>query len=135
MKKIAEIIYSTQNTKNKFISDCNIKGYKVVETGNTLTAYVDTDEEKLEKRKELFEKEFFNTSLGWVSRKVHMQAGEIWDFLKDIAKPELLGKTIITYTPNEDYTNLEQHRDVLVTEQFLQECANQIHKDFYGEHN
>ena len=76
---------------------------------------------------------FFNTSLGWVSRKVHMINGEIWNFLKDI-KPSLkVGAKIITYTPNEDYTDLIQYRNVEITEEFLQECEEQIHKDFYGE--
>lgn len=93
---------------------------------------VDNDRQK-NIRKAQFEKEFFNTSLGWVSRKVHMQTGEVWDFLKDFAKPDLLDREIITYTPNEDYTSLEQHKGVVVTQQFLQECEEQIHKDFYGE--
>lgn len=95
--------------------------------------YDETEEEYSNRRTEEFSREFFNTSLGWVSRKVHMQNGEIWNFLKDI-KPSLkVGAEIITYTPNEDYTDLTQNTQVIVTQQFLDECDEQIHKDFYGE--
>ena len=54
------------------------------------------------------------------------------DFLFDI-KPNLkVDAPIITYSPNEDYTDLTQNTSVLVTEQFIQECEQQILKDFYG---
>ena len=102
---------------------------EVVENGKIV---VDNDRPQRLKREE-FERQFFNTSLGWVSRAVHMQNGEIWNFLKDIKPNLIVGQKIITYTPNEDYTSLTQNRDVEVTEQFLQECGQQILKDFYGE--
>lgn len=133
MQKIVQINNYNQEIKNKFIDEYGFKrGLKVVEENGTLTAYAETEEELIKKRKAQFEKEYFYTSLGWVSRKVHMQTDEVWDFLKDIAKPELLGREIITYTPNEDYSDLEQHRNVVVTEQFLKECDLQVYKDFYG---
>lgn len=83
-------------------------------------------------RKEQFEREFFNTSLGWISRKVHMLNGDEWDFLKDIKSSLKVGAKIITYTPNDDYSELTQNTGVEVTEQFIGECEQQILKDFYG---
>lgn len=102
---------------------------EIVENGKIV---VDNDRPK-RLRKEQFEREFFNTSLGWIRRQVSMQTGQVKDFLFDI-KPNLkVGAKIITYTPNEDYSDLTQNTGVEVTEQFISECEQQILKDFYGE--
>jgi len=86
-----------------------------------------TQEEIAEKQQEKFAKEFFNTSLGYVSRKVHMKDGTIKDFLSDILPLLQVDVPIITY--NLDGT---QNVGVLVTEQFINECKQQVLKDFYG---
>ena len=134
----------TNQQRKEFINKAFADNKRIEKYDNTLYALAENeivengeiviDNERIARlQREEFERQFFNTSLGWVRRKVHMQTGEVWDFLKDIVKPGLLGKPIVTYTPNEDYTNLTQNKGIIVTEQFLQECENQIHKDFYGE--
>ena len=102
-------------------------GYKIKTTDTALEAWAYTEEEKEEQRQERFRKEFFNTSLGWVSRKVHMQDGSIKDFLTDILP--LLQENVPIITYNIDGT---QNKDVMVTEQFLGECKQQVLIDFYG---
>lgn len=79
-------------------------------------------------QQEQFESEFFNTSLGYVRRKVNMQNGDVKDFLCDIVPRLQAGVKIITY--NADGT---QNKDVVVTQQFISECDNQLLQDFYGK--
>jgi len=86
-----------------------------------------TPEEVAQKQQEQFLKDFFNTSLGWVSRKVHMKDGSIKDFLTDILPLLQVDVPIITY--NLDGT---QNVGVLVTTQFIEECKQQLLLDFYG---
>lgn len=86
-----------------------------------------TQEEIQEIKQEQFKKDFFNTSLGYVSRKVHMKDGSIKDFLTDILP--LLQENVPIITYNIDGT---QNTDVMVTEQFLGECKQQLLIDFYG---
>ena len=74
-----------------------------------------------------FNRKFFNTSLGYVSRDVHMKNGVVKDFLTDILPMLQVGIPVLTYT-----RELEQSK-VLVTEEFLNECKNQLIADFYGE--
>lgn len=85
-----------------------------------------TKEEIEKQKKEIFLKEFFNTSLGYVRRKVSMQTGETKDFLADILPILQVGIPILTYTEDG-----EQNK-VLVTEEFIDECKQQVIKDFYG---
>ena len=101
---------------------------EIVENGQIVT-----DNERPKRlRKEQFEREFFNTSLGYVSRNVHMKNGEVWNFLKDILPNIIVGAEIITYEPNNDYTELNQFKGKVVTEQFINECKQQLLVDFYG---
>ena len=86
-----------------------------------------TEEEIVQKQQEEFKKDFFNTSLGYVRRKVHMKDGSIKDFLTDILPLLQVDVPIITY--NIDGT---QNVGVLVTEQFIDECKQQLLRDFYG---
>ena len=86
-----------------------------------------TKEEIAEKQQEKFAQEFFNTSLGYVSRKVHMKDGTIKDFLSDILPLLQVDVPIITY--NIDGT---QNVGVLVTVEFIEECKQQVLIDFYG---
>ena len=86
-----------------------------------------TEEEIAEKQQEQFAKDFFNTSLGYVRRKVHMKDGSIKDFLTDILP--LLQENVPIITYNLDGT---QNVGIMVTEQFIQECKQQLMIDFYG---
>ena len=93
------------------------------------------EEEKRQEYNEIWNMNFFQTSLGWVRRKVMIQAtGETMDFLYDI-KPNLsVGDPIITYDKPDFVETFEpvQHRDRIITEEFLLECKRQIALDFYG---
>lgn len=94
------------------------------------TDITDTEEYKEKKRREQqeqFQKDFFNTSLGYVRRQVHMKDGSIKDFLSDILPLLQIDVPIITY--NIDGT---QNVNVLVTSQFIEECKQQLLIDFYG---
>lgn len=73
------------------------------------------------------EREFFNTSLGYVKRKVNMQDGSKKDFLADILPLLQVGIPILTYT-----IDGEQNK-VTATEKFINECKQQMLKDFYGD--
>ncbi|MBR6099418.1 hypothetical protein IKP85_06695 [bacterium] len=73
-----------------------------------------------------FNRQFFNTSLGYVRRSVTMKDGSRKDFLCDILPLLQVGVPVLTYT-----RELEQSK-VLVTEQFLNECKQQLLIDFYG---
>ena len=120
-------------TDNKRVEKYENTLYALAENEIVQDGQIVIDDERPQKlRRAEFERQFFNTSLGWVSKKVHMQNGEVWDFLKDI-KPNLkVGAPIITYTPNENYTDLQQNRNIVVTDEFLSECEQQILKEFYG---
>ena len=89
---------------------------------------VDPDwEEKQEQRREAeFNEQFFQTSLGYIRRSVTMQNGLRKDFLTDILPLIQVGVPILTYNKN-----LEQNK-VLVTDLFINECKQQLLKDFYG---
>lgn len=78
-------------------------------------------------KREEFLKQFFNTSLGYVRRKVSMKTGDTKDFLADILPILQVGIPILTYTEEGQQTK------VLVTEEFIDECKQQVIKDFYGE--
>jgi acyl-CoA synthetase (AMP-forming)/AMP-acid ligase II len=77
---------------------------------------------------ENFQRNFFNTSLGYVRRKPYVKGTkEYKDFLSDMLAGMEVGQQIITYT--EDL----QPNLVQVTQEFLDECKVQYNKDFYGE--
>lgn len=109
-----------------------------------LTEYVKKDaeweEEQKQKRKATFEKEFFQTSLGWIRRAVNMADGSTKDFLSDllptISMAVQMGSpvTVIAYNEppfDEDITDWKpyQHQEV-VTAQFIRECFEQLQNDF-----
>lgn len=106
------------------------------ETGETIMAHKHHTEYKTEifehleiiDNPENFDRCFFKTSLGYVRRKPFVKGtGEYKDFLSDMSAGLVVGQPIITYTKD-----LEQ-KNVLVTEQFKQECLQQYNKDFNGE--
>lgn len=102
------------------------------------------ENELVEKRKKLFEQEFFNTSLGWIRRKVNMKDGSKKDFLSDLLlqiKAGLeLGQVveIITYFQpdfsqeiSEEYMiSLQERKNA--TLEFIGECLNRTVMDFGG---
>lgn len=85
------------------------------------------EEDKRKQQEALFNQSFFNTSLGYVRRKVTMADGTVRDFLADILALLQPGVAIITY--NQDLTQ----NKVIVTEEFINECKQQMLVDFYGE--
>ena len=94
-------------------------------------------------RREQFHRDFFNTSLGYIRRKVSMKTGETKDFLTDLLPVISIavqgGQTvnIITYRePDfthdiEDWEALQEVKQA--TPQFIQDCFNQVSTDFTGE--
>lgn len=78
------------------------------------------------------QKQFFETSLGYIKRTVTMKNGEQRDFLTGIlpALREAFKKgmpvPIFTYTID----GLQQQKQM--TEEFLNECDNQLYVDFFG---
>lgn len=80
-----------------------------------------------QEQQEQFQRDFFNTSLGYISRDVHMQNGKVKDFQTDIVPRLKPGAKIITY--NSDGS---QNKNVEVTENFINECDQQLLRDFYG---
>ena len=107
----------------------------------------DIENVKAQKRKQEFETSFFETSLGWIRRKVRMKDGSVRDFLADLLLPIKAGMEIgqnvevITYkTP--DFTkemdskymeSLQENK--ISTPVFIQECLFQTVKDFRGAEN
>ena len=102
----------------------------------------DTEEYKEKQKQERiveFNKEFFNTSLGYIRRSVNMKDGTHKDFLSDllptISMAVQMGQEVkvIAYDmPDfEDLKPIEeyQHNEV-VTPQFIQECFMQLSADF-----
>ena len=96
-------------------------------------------EEEKQKRIDKFNKEFFNTSLGYIRRNVKMKDGSTKDFLSDLL-PTIsiavnMGQNvrILTYdepdfdnpTPIEEYQQTKS-----VTTEFIQECFIQLSNDF-----
>lgn len=98
-----------------------------------------SEEQKKKERKLQFEKDFFNTSLGWIRRNVTMKNGTK-DFLSDLLPTISMAVTtgqevkIIAYEQPpfdkdvEDWTKY-QHNEI-VTPQFIQECFQQLQADF-----
>lgn len=96
------------------------------------------DEEKA--RREQFHRDFFNTSLGYIRRKVTMQDGSTKDFLSDLlpaidsSVSKGLTVNVIAYD-EPDFTHditdwtIYQHIQT-VTAQFIQECYYQLQNDF-----
>ncbi len=104
----------------------------------------DYETELAQSREELFKSKFFQTSLGWIRRKVSMKDGSTKDFLSDLLMQIKIGIDagqeiqIITYnTPlfsqelTEEYL-LSLQANKAATPEFIQECLSQLVSDFYG---
>ena len=121
--------------------DKNKEYYRLKENGE-IEILPNLEEVKAQKRKDQFESEFFNSSLGWIRRKVSMKDGSTKDFLADLLLPIKAGLElnqevkVITYkTP--DYTNeltseymLTLQEIKIATPAFIQECLFQTVQDF-----
>lgn len=107
---------------------CNKTGNTIIEYSENPKIYeiVEANKPSPDEEEKKFEKEFFNTSLGYVRRKVSMKTGETKDFLADILPVLEVGVQILTYDKE-----LKQYKKQ-VTEAFIGECKQQILKDFYG---
>ncbi len=95
-----------------------------------------------EQRRQQFEQEFFQTSLGWIRRKVSMKDGSKKDFLADLLMPIKTGMemgnniNIITYSepdyeiePTQEY--MESLQEIkIATPEFISECLIRTVQDF-----
>lgn len=135
-------------------SCCELKGVSVSEyernpnkykvENNKLVLNPNYAQEQAEKREKQFKEHFFETSLGWIRRKVQMKDGTSKDFLSDLLLPikaglELGQKVeIIAYKVPDftlDYTDdyiisLQERKQA--TPKFIQECLMQTVADFGG---
>lgn len=125
---------------NNFIE--NPEKYVWDETTQTIIDNTNYEQEQAQARKDLFNNEFFLTSLGYIRRKVSMATGETKDFLCDLvpamttALAQGIATPIITYK-EPDFTQeatleymVSLQEIKTVTSEFLQECALQLSKDF-----
>ena len=100
----------------------------------------EAEERERQERQVKFETEFFNTSLGWIRRKVTMKDGSTKDFLSDLLPSIMEGlrlgiaPNIITYREPDftqevtDWTVYQVKKEA--TQQFVQDCLLQISEDF-----
>lgn len=134
------IAYYCQNCQGAF-DEC----YEMRETETALEAWGKTDDDHIKEREEQFNKDFFQTSLGYVRRKVSMATGETKDFLSDLLPTISMGVQmgqpvqIITYDKPDftqeitDWTALQNEQTV--TAEFVQECFIQLSNDFKPVNN
>lgn len=119
--------YTDEQRCNFIVEQNHQQGYEIRETETALEAWGYTEQEKQEQEEKEFNRKFFNTSLGYVSRDVHMKNGTVKDFLTDILPLLKVGIPVLVYT-----RQLEQSK-VPATQQFIDECGQQLIADFYGE--
>lgn len=127
-------------TMDEYIKEPN----KFMLENNTIVINPNYEQEQAEAREKQFNNEFFQTSLGWIRRKVNMKDGSTKDFLADLLLPIKAGLelgqkvVIITYkTPDftidydEEYViSLQERKEA--TAEFIQECLMQTVADFGG---
>ncbi len=138
--------------------DCNRNRGYILEIGETDTALyalepwekliddevidnsVEYKKEQAQERQKRFETEFFNTSLGYIRRKVTMANGDTKDFLTDLLPSIAMGiqlnqpVSVIAYKEpdfTEEITDLVKYQEVKqATAEFVQECFMQLNNDF-----
>ncbi len=101
---------------------------------NKIVPNPDYQLEQAKAREKQFNERFFNTSLGYVRRSVTMKNGYAKEFLTDILPLLQVGIPIITYE-KPDFATEElpkQNTNKIVTEEFINECKQQVLIDFYG---
>lgn len=119
--------FTDEQRCNFIVEQNHNNSYEIRETETELQAWGYTEEEKQEQEEKEFNRKFFNTSLGYVSRDVHMKNGTVKDFLTDILPLLKVGIPVLVYT-----RELVQSK-VPATQQFIDECGQQLIADFYGE--
>lgn len=114
--------------------------FKIVDNEVIKKSEKEYKDEKAKEREEQFNKDFFNTSLGYIRRKVSMATGETKDFLSDLLPTISMGVQmgqpvqIIAYDKPDftqeitDWTVLQNKQTV--TANFVQECFMQLSNDF-----
>ncbi len=123
-------------------NECAKNPEKYIVSDGMLIINPDWNDIQIQKRKENFYRDFFNTSLGWIRRKVTMKDGSVKDFLADLLLPIKAGielrqeVEIITYKnpdfniePTVEYMESLQERKFANSE-FIQDCLIQIVQDF-----
>lgn len=128
-KYLDEDILRVETSEEIYAVWCSDKKRVIYKEGEIIIN-PDYEAEKQAELIEQFNKEFFNTSLGYIRRSVMMKDGSSKDFLTDIVPLLQVGVQIITYSLNG--TELTQNTGVTVTEQFITECKQQLFNDFYG---
>ncbi len=128
-----QIVEQIGNLPNGFIPITEKQAQKIQEddlyyviSDGKLIKNPDYDKQKKEREDKEFNSQFFNTSLGYVRRKVSMQDGTTRDFLSDILPLLEVGVPILSYSRELEQTKAQ------VTEDFLNECKQQLLTDFYG---
>ena len=136
-------------TRTKTVVELAIepKGYYVCFKDNYTNGEINPyyEDEKVKEREEQFNKDFFQTSLGYVRRKVSMATGETKDFLSDLLPTISMGiqmgqpVQIIAYDKPDftqeitDWTVLQNVKTV--TADFVKECFMQLSNDFKPVNN
>ena len=140
----------SEKQKADFIVEYNHnKGLKIEETETSIFALeynevmkdgvpvidLEYEAKQAEERKKTFESAFFATSLGWIRRNVSMKDGSTKSFLTDLLPQLVVGIPVLAYSLP-DFTKeveiVNYQKKVVATEQFIQECKNQLYADFYG---
>lgn len=124
----AELVkpYTEDERVNFIVQQNHQNGYEIRETETALQAWGLTAEEEAEKEDAEFNKQFFNTTLGYVRRAVTMKDGSVKSFLTDILPMLVVGVPVLVYDRELNQTRVQ------VTEVFINECKQQLYKDFYG---
>ena len=114
--------------------------HKETVTVKVLVLNPNWEEEQAQKREADFNRQFFNTSLGYIRRNVTMADGSHKDFLSDLLPVISMGVqsglavNVLAYDKpsfDEDVTDWTQYQhQVAVTLQFIQECFLQLSADF-----
>ena len=115
---------------------------KYIYSNETIILNPNYEQQQEEKRRTQFHLDFFNSSLGYIRRKVSMKTGETKDFLTDLlpvismAVSQGQQVNIITYSEpdfTQEVVDWEELQTIkIVTPQFIQECFNQVSIDFTG---
>lgn len=132
-KQLDENIVNIEVTENVY-NLYNEAPDKYIYSNGEIVENPNYEAEQAQARELAFNEAFFDTSLGYIRRKVTMKDGSIKDFLTDILPLLQAGVPIISYD-KPDFTVDEmpkQNTDKLVTEEFINECKQQVLKDFYG---
>lgn len=132
--------YTDKEREDFIVQQNHNNGYEIKETEEALEAWGYTEEDFIKEREEQFNKEFFNTSLGYIRRKVTMATGERKDFLSDLLPTISMGVQmgnpieIITYSKpdfTQEITDWTAYQSVkTVNAEFIQECFLQLSNDF-----